>query len=35
VTEVYWDTDHVYSDHRIALQAAVVGWLQHLAQPNK
>jgi uncharacterized protein len=31
VTEVYMETDHVYSDHRIALQAVVVEWLQSLA----
>jgi pimeloyl-ACP methyl ester carboxylesterase len=28
VTEIAVETDHVYSDHRIALQAAVLGWLQ-------
>ena len=28
VTEIQMPTDHPYSDHRIALEAAVVGWLQ-------
>lgn len=32
VTAVHMDTDHVYSDHRIALQAALIGWLQSLPQ---
>ncbi len=32
VTEVHMETDHVYSDHRIALQAAVLHWLQGLGQ---
>lgn len=27
-TEVHFDTDHSYNDHRIALAAAIVGWLQ-------
>jgi uncharacterized protein len=30
VTEVYIETDHSYSDHRIALQVAVLEWLQGL-----
>jgi uncharacterized protein len=30
VTAVHMDTDHVYSDHRIALEAAVIRWLQSL-----
>jgi len=30
VTEKLMDTDHVFSDHRIALQAAVIEWLQSL-----
>lgn len=34
VTETLMDTDHVFSDHRIALQAAVVGWLQNLPGPS-
>jgi 5-enolpyruvylshikimate-3-phosphate synthase len=28
VTEVKIETDHSYNDHRIALAAAIVGWLQ-------
>ena len=28
VTEIQMVTDHPYSDHRIALESAVVGWLQ-------
>ena len=28
VTETHMATDHIFSDHRIALQAAVVEWLQ-------
>lgn len=32
ITAVHMDTDHVYSDHRIALEAAVIGWLQALPQ---
>lgn len=28
ITSVHMATDHVYSDHRIALQSAVVAWLQ-------
>lgn len=32
VTALHIDTDHVYSDHRIALQAALIGWLQSLPQ---
>lgn len=27
-TEIHMATDHPYSDHRIALESAVVGWLQ-------
>jgi pimeloyl-ACP methyl ester carboxylesterase len=30
LTAVHMDTDHVYSDHRIALQAALIGWLSSL-----
>jgi pimeloyl-ACP methyl ester carboxylesterase len=29
VTEIHMATDHPYSDHRIALEAAVVDWLEH------
>jgi len=28
VTEIAMETDHGYNDHRIALQAAVLNWLQ-------
>jgi uncharacterized protein len=34
VTEKYLDTDHTFSDHRIALQVAVLDWLQHLSAPT-
>jgi uncharacterized protein len=34
VTEVHFPTDHLYSDHRIALQAAVIRWLEAL-EPAK
>lgn len=30
-TEIHFPTDHPYSDHRIALQAAFVRWLETLA----
>jgi len=30
ITEVHFPTDHPYSDHRIALQAALVRWLEAL-----
>lgn len=30
ITAVHMNTDHVYSDHRIALQAALIEWLQSL-----
>ncbi len=33
VTEKYTDTDHSFSDHRIALQVAVLDWLQTLPAP--
>ncbi|HEV2271851.1 MAG TPA: alpha/beta fold hydrolase [Steroidobacteraceae bacterium] len=32
ITAVHMTTDHVYSDHRIALQAALIEWLQSLPQ---
>ena len=32
ITALHLDTDHVYSDQRIALQAALIGWLQSLPQ---
>jgi uncharacterized protein len=31
VTAVHLDTDHVYSDHRIALEATLINWLQSLS----
>ena len=34
VTETFMDTDHVFSDHRIALQTAVLTWLQSLPAPS-
>lgn len=34
VAEKYLETDHTYSDHRIALQVAVLEWLQSLAAPS-
>jgi uncharacterized protein len=36
VTETHFDTDHVYSDKRIALQTAIVNWLEQVAgnRPN-
>jgi uncharacterized protein len=36
VTEIYMETDHVYSDKRIALQTAIVNWLALIAsgRPN-
>lgn len=33
VTETYIETDHSYSDRRIAFQAAVLEWLQNLFSP--
>lgn len=30
ITSVHLDTDHVYSDHRIALEAAVIDWLNSI-----
>jgi uncharacterized protein len=32
VTETHFDTDHVYSDKRIALQTATVNWLQSISK---
>ncbi|HTP70234.1 MAG TPA: alpha/beta fold hydrolase [Dongiaceae bacterium] len=34
VTEILADTDHVFSDHRIALQAAVLTWLESMPAPS-
>ena len=28
VSEIHMETDHPYSDHRIALEAAIVTWLE-------
>ncbi len=33
VSEIHMETDHPYSDHRIALEAAIVTWLQKHAEP--
>lgn len=30
VTEMHFDTDHSYSDHRIALESAIITWLDKL-----
>jgi uncharacterized protein len=35
VTETHISTDHGYNDHRIALQAAVVAWLENLGSEAK
>jgi uncharacterized protein len=35
VVETTMETDHSYSDHRIALQAALVGWLEGLAPERR
>jgi len=35
VTELHFATDHSYSDHRIALQAAVVRWLESFETKNR
>jgi pimeloyl-ACP methyl ester carboxylesterase len=35
VTAIEMDTDHPFSDHRIALAAAVVGWLQRLEPSHR
>jgi pimeloyl-ACP methyl ester carboxylesterase len=32
ITAVHMNTDHLYSDHRIALESAVINWLQTLPQ---
>jgi pimeloyl-ACP methyl ester carboxylesterase len=34
VTSLTLDSDHSFADHRIALSAAIVGWLQHQAAPG-
>jgi uncharacterized protein len=33
VTEVHMHTDHPFSDHRIAMQAAIVNWLDGITKP--
>jgi acetyl esterase/lipase len=33
VTEKYTDTDHSFSDHRIAMQIAILDWLQSPPAP--
>jgi hypothetical protein len=33
VTEIYLETDHSYSDHRIALQVTVLQWLETVLAP--
>jgi pimeloyl-ACP methyl ester carboxylesterase len=34
LTETYFETDHAYADHRIALQTAILNWLQSLPPPK-
>jgi uncharacterized protein len=34
LTETYFETDHSYADHRIALQTAILNWLQSLPPPK-
>jgi acetyl esterase/lipase len=34
LTEIHIPTDHAYSDHRIALAAALLGWLKQLEPPR-
>jgi len=33
VTETYMETDHSYFDHRMALQVAILNWLQTVLAP--
>lgn len=35
VTEVHMHTDHPFSDHRIAMQAAIVNWLQAILKVTR
>jgi pimeloyl-ACP methyl ester carboxylesterase len=35
ITEVTMQTDHAYSDHRIALAATLLGWLKQLEPPRQ
>ena len=30
ITEVQMHTDHLFSDHRIAMQAAIVNWMESI-----
>ena len=32
VTEIHMHTDHPFSDHRIAMQAAIVNWLEAITK---
>ena len=32
VTSIHFDTDHAFSDHRIALQTAILKWLDDTAR---
>jgi 5-enolpyruvylshikimate-3-phosphate synthase len=32
VTEQHMHTDHPFSDHRIAMQAAIVNWLEAITK---
>jgi pimeloyl-ACP methyl ester carboxylesterase len=34
LTELVWDTDHAFSDHRIALARATIDWLRSLLPPE-
>jgi pimeloyl-ACP methyl ester carboxylesterase len=34
LTELVWDTDHAFSDHRIALARATIDWLSSLVPPG-
>lgn len=35
VTEQHMHTDHPFSDHRIAMQAAIVDWLDSISKPRR
>jgi pimeloyl-ACP methyl ester carboxylesterase len=35
VTEQHMHTDHPFSDHRIAMQAAIVNWLDSISKPRR
>jgi hypothetical protein len=34
LTEQIWDTDHEFSDHRIALARTTIDWLTSLVPPG-